>query len=139
MTTVAANLTSIACDSLISDGTSSFKTSTKIYRVRGGVAGYAGTVSACLKLIAWLQKPNSRKPVFDDDVIATAIILKKDGIWYCDTDLVLMKVEEPFYAIGTGADATRGAMHCGRSPAQAVEIACRIDQNSKLPVVALNL
>ena len=79
MTTIAANLTSIACDSLISVGVSSFKTSTKIYRVRGGVAGYAGTVSACLQLIAWLQKPNSRMPIFDDGVTATAIILKKMG------------------------------------------------------------
>lgn len=44
-----------------------------------------------------------------------------------------------FFAMGSGQVAALAAMHCGASAKKAVEIACKLDAGSALPIHYLNL
>lgn len=134
MTTVAANLTMIAADSNVSDGSEDFRVLTKIFAVKGGYAGYCGHVHVGLKIIEWLQNQRKKKPEFTETDTASVLILDAEGLAYVDTTLRIMRLRESQYAIGTGGMAARAAMLCGRDPQSAVEIACKIDPNSKTPI-----
>lgn len=134
MTTVAANLDMIAADSNVSDGTEDFRVKTKIYQVKGGLAGYCGHVHVGLKLIEWLQNPRKKKPEFTETDSASVLILDAEGLAYMDTSMRIMRLRDTEYAIGTGAQAARAAMLCGRDPKRAVEIACKIDPSSRTPI-----
>lgn len=139
MTTIAATRTVIASDFLISDGTSSFRSGSRIHEISGGFAGYAGDVHSCLKLVNLLKKPKSAKPEFADTDTASALILKAGLLYYIDTKCILIRIDDDFAAIGSGANAALAAMHCGRSPSEAVKIACLVDMNSGLPVIEKRL
>lgn len=143
MTTIAANTELIACDSRCSDGASVFRVSSKIVRIpRDGVAGFAGQVYVAHQLIEWMRRgmPKKTAPVFDDSANADVLWLRKDGtLWLMDQTLLLIQLDEPFHAIGSGAMAARAAMRCGASPVDAVAVACEIDPGSSLPVKSMPL
>lgn len=145
MITIAATRTSIASDSLISDGSSSFRSGSNIHDIPGGYVGYvgyvgyAGDVHSCLRLLQWLKKPKSAKPEFADIDIATALVLKAGLLYYVDTTCILIRIDDDFAAIGNGASAALAAMQCRRSPSEAVKIACLVDINSGLPVIEKRL
>ena len=139
MTTIAATRKTIASDSLISDGFSSFRSGSKIHEISGGYVGYARDVHSCLRLVQWLKKPKSAKPEFSETDIATALVLKSGLLYYVDTTCILICIADDFAAIGSGASAALAAMHCGRSPSEAVKIASLVDMNSGLPVIEKRL
>lgn len=134
MTTVAANLDMIAADSNVSDGSDAFRVLTKIFPIKGGYAGYAGDVDVAMRIIEWLQNQRRKRPEFDEEAQANILILDQDGLAYIDTGMRIMRLRETEYAVGTGAQAARAAMLCGSDPRRAVEIACRIDPNSRTPI-----
>lgn len=51
----------------------------------------------------------------------------------------VLEIKDKMVAVGTGAPFAYGAMEAGASSVQAVEIACRRDINSALPVQVLEL
>jgi len=55
------------------------------------------------------------------------LVLTPKGLFEYDAYCRGEPIEEPFYAIGSGAKAALAAMHCGRSAVEAVRIAARID------------
>lgn len=64
---------------------------------------------------------------FDTD----ALILHADGtIETGNTYGIVHECNEPFYAIGSGTKCALAAMHCGKSAAEAVEIAKLIDPHT---------
>lgn len=139
MTTVAANLDMIAADSNVSDGSEDFRVKTKIFPIKGGYAGYCGHVHVGMKLIEWLANPRKKKPEFSETDSASVLILDADGLAYLDTSMRIMRLRDVEYAIGTGAQAARAAMLCGRDPRRAVEIACKIDPSSRTPINVASL
>ncbi len=62
------------------------------------------------------------------------LILTKDGIFTCDETCFVEPVKRSFHAVGTGAGPAIAAMMCGKSAAEAVQIACDVDSNSGGPV-----
>lgn len=60
----------------------------------------------------------------------TCLVLRPDGLYEYDVYCQAEKIEEEFYAIGSGAKAALAALHCGKSAIEAVRIACRIDPYS---------
>lgn len=139
MTTVAANLEMIAADSNVSDGNEDFRVQTKIFPIKNGYAGYCGQVHVAMQIIDWLQNQRRKKPVFTDSEDASILILDTDGLAFVDTNMRVMRLREVEYAIGTGRQAARAAMLCGRDPKRAVELACRIDPNSRTPINVCSL
>ncbi len=69
----------------------------------------------------------------------TCLVLQQDGLWEYDAWCRGIKILDKFYAVGSGAKAALGALHMGASARKAVEIACRIDFYSGLPVTAMRL
>ena len=142
MTTIAVSAVrgEMAADSQISYGNISFP-ATKVVNVGGTLIGVAGLLTKCSQLLRWFKGgcKEKDKPNFSDDDDVEAIILDKDGIWGMDAALVKYKIDRDIHAIGSGAASALAALMCGKSPKQAVKIACDIDPSSGLPVRIFNL
>lgn len=134
MTTVACDGKSMASDTLVDDGGTRARC-TKIYKVNGDLIGFAGALGSGLAFIDWYKTRTESPPTLSDTNI---IILKASGkieLW--DESEYPMTFSNKFYAIGSGADAALAAMHCGKSPTEAVKIACKVDMSTGLPVKTL--
>lgn len=109
-----------------SGGTRYFDSCVKLYRVLDTIVGLAGESSAGLDFLKWYsnQRYGDDPPKIGN---AHVIVLKRDGLYEVEGHGHLVKINEPFYAIGSGAKAALGAMHMGARPVEAVEIACKID------------
>ena len=108
----------------------------KIYRTRAGIVGMAGESSACL---AFAQHFDGVEVPDEHLKGAAALVLCADGIVLYDESVRGELVQEPFFAIGSGAPVALGAMHMGATARQAARAACRWNNDCGLPVVALRL
>jgi hypothetical protein len=104
------------------------------------IIGTSGESSPSLLFVDWY---GSGEAVPDQLIYGSAdftcLIVESDGIYEADAYCRPEKIVEPFYAIGSGSKAALAAMHCGKSAAEAVEIACRIDPYSAPPIVVMRL
>lgn len=69
----------------------------------------------------------------------TILVVTENGLFEVDKWCILEPVYEEFYAIGSGSKLAMGAMEAGVSAQKAVEIACRRDPYTALPVVTMRL
>lgn len=67
------------------------------------------------------------------------LVVSPEGLFEVDKWCVLEPVYEAFYAIGSGSKLAMGAMEAGASAQKAVEIACRRDPYTALPIVTMRL
>lgn len=150
MTTICCNREKMASDSRLTVFNDYLCTAVKIQRVKDMLVGGAGDGENCNLLIEWARSgfKGANKPAFrkkeedkdDDDPEAILLILKKDGIYLLsNSDSEPERIIEQFYAIGTGHQAAITALRCGKTPEQAVELACEADNQSGLPVQVLVL
>lgn len=91
------------------------------------------------KARAMAQEAEGREAYLLETNVASALVLKSGLLYYGDTTCVMIRIDDDFAAIGSGANAALAAMHCGRSPSEAVKIACKVDMNSGLPVIEKRL
>lgn len=137
MTTIVANRTSMAADKRITGGPM-FKT-TKIYRIRGSLIGFAGNVEQALRFIEWRRTPET-KPAFAETINFQAIELTPEGklVWW-GAEMVGIPIEGDCYAIGSGSAFALGAMEMGATPKQAIQIAARWDDSTGTDVQSMTL
>lgn len=117
----------------------------KIIKKGGALIGAAGHAGDCTRFMKWAAgKFQDKEPKWaekegeEDSVIG--IVLKDDGIYiWSQGDPEPEKVEASMYAVGSGGKPARAAMLMGAGPVQAVEIACKVDPYSALPVQILEL
>jgi ATP-dependent protease HslVU (ClpYQ) peptidase subunit len=137
MTTIVANRTSMAADKRVS-GVPVFRTS-KIFRVRGSLIGFAGNTEQALRFIEWRRTPEA-KPTFVETADFMALELSADGrLTYWGAEMVGIPIEDDFYAIGSGASYALGAMAMRASPKHAIEVAARFDCSTGSDVQTLTL
>lgn len=113
----------------------------KLHRLADGrVFGGAGSTSAILRVVAWLNGAED-KPALDDDkptdVVQAIIATPGPGRVVVYVDVSLMEVEQhpgEFVAIGSGRELALGAMAMGASAAEAVRVATDFDRGSRPPV-----
>lgn len=138
MTTIAVKDGIMAADSLATGG-SGKQICQKLHRkqITEGrktfdvVIGIAGEVFAALTFFDWYgtgkQIPDTILNIHSD---FSCLILRPDGLYevdnHCRPDLVL----DESFAIGSGAQAARAAMLCGKSAVEAVRIAARLDHST---------
>lgn len=139
MTTIAYRDGIIAADSRVTygeDGSARVHTCKKLFRktITQGkkqfdvIIATAGEASPGLVFVDWY---GSGKPVPDiflhlgGDFLC--LVLTPQGLFEFDVYCRGEEVSDDFYAIGSGAKAALGAMHCGKSAVEAVRIAARID------------
>jgi ATP-dependent protease HslVU (ClpYQ) peptidase subunit len=88
----------------------------------------AGESSPGMVFVDWYGSGTSVPDIFlHIDADFTCLVLTPDGLFEYDTFCRGEKIEEDFYAIGSGAMAALAAMHCGKSALDAVRIAARVD------------
>lgn len=135
MTTIAYRDGVMAADSLssTSDGTKFYHTQ-KLYRRTVGkgkqrrkvVMGLCGNVAACLAFIDWFGS-DEQPPSVQSDEDFTVILADNGRLYEANRFFRLEKIREPFYAIGSGAEAALAAMHMGADAKQAVKVACKVN------------
>ena len=74
---------------------------------------------------------SSPAPKLDRD---TVIQLTPEGRVFVYWQEHPVELHSEFDAWGSGGDVALGALYCGKSAVEAVEIACKVDVNSGLPV-----
>lgn len=127
MTVIAWKDGVLAADRLMLHGATR-KEVTKIHRVADCLAGVCGTLSIGMEMLAWYragaipgQYPTSNRNPSEG---ASLIVVRPDGtVWNYESSPHPFLVEGPFCAFGSGDEPAMVAMYCGKSAAEAVEIA----------------
>lgn len=102
---------------------------TKVHRLRGYLVGGAGVSARISEMCAWFERgaipielPDSQK---DEDKCVSLLVINPEGqAWRYENSAYPMRIENPFWAIGSGRDFAMAAMHLGCSAIEAVQIAC---------------
>lgn len=154
MTTIIATPDALYSDSLITGNPIAFK-SEKLYRIGDSIIGCAGTTYLindwleCRRKRKKFKMPTKFESPKDKDLVV--LIVNKKGIFHMDTDLSVDPVNEPYMAIGSGAQAACGALRqqakYGASRENpfaydfkvALEIAAEIDECTRLPMQVMYL
>ena len=132
MTTIVCNREIMAADSRRTSGSFAYLSTPKITRVGNDLVGTCGSAADGEKFIEWYRDQTKKKPKLKD---FQAIVLTGEGaIFEVWEDLTFLEVIEPFFAVGSGREFAMGAMAMKDNPRKAIEIACKYDKNSGLPV-----
>lgn len=148
MTTIAADL---ASGTMVSDSQVTLEhkgiayPAVKIWKRKGMLIGAAGHAGDCTRFYKWAAKNfEEKEPKWaeeegvEDSVIG--LVLKDDGIYvWSQGDPEPERVEATVFAVGSGGKAARAAMLLGKSAEEAVELACKVDPYSSLPLQVLKL
>ena len=136
MTTILASMKHrvMVADSRISGGGGHFRTQ-KIHQIDGKLVGCCGTSTHARKFIEWMTHGTAFNLAYDkEEHTFEALVMDGGFLFYFDNELVPLTVDEPYYAIGSGAAYAIGAMDAGASPQRAVELALARDECSGPPI-----
>ncbi len=138
MTTIIATKDKLVGDTFVSYEVS-FEGAPKLWLAKGSAWGGAGSCGMLAQFRLWTLG-KAKRPEFkkDDDEKETSEIEvlqlnPQKGIYLWINSDPPEFVNEPFYAIGTGAGFAVGAMSKGASPEEALEIAAKWDKGTRLP------
>lgn len=145
MTTIALSRPAgqVAADTQCTNGTRKMRTR-KLHRLKGGVlfAG-AGNLVHITKVQRWAAggfKPDDLPDFGEDSPDFEALIVLADGtVYVLDDGMELLPFTDEFIALGSGSSYALAALHCGKSPAEAVEVAAVYDCATSGPVDVLPL
>lgn len=131
MTVIAWDGKTLAADKRTTSG-SLIGVTTKIFRVYGCLVAVTGNMSVGMEMVDWFRNGASRDdyPASNRNLTegANLIVIGNDGLAreYCSGPHAYLN-EGKFLAWGSGAACAMVAMECGRSAAEAVEIAGHYD------------
>ena len=125
MTTIAANREMIAADSQAWDGIKSECIKIQVAH-NGDLVGIAGALRDLYRFMHWYKERDEEIDTSD----STFLVLTKQGKLFTYESGIAIPIREPFYAIGSGAQAAMGIMYDGGNPIKAVKIACKVDNQS---------
>ena len=138
MTTICANLTTMCADRRTTGG-AMFST-TKVKRINGSLYGGAGCLENILHFFAWIQNPDElKKPEASDETFFEILELNKSGLYYWSRQLIPIRIEDDFYAIGSGAGYALGALAHGATLQGAIRTAARWDECTGTEIQTLRL
>ena len=124
-------------------GYNAYVNSRKVERIGDSLYGGCGDAEAIEVFLEWARggKIKKNKPKWGDDNIPDfdVVELCADGIRLWSSRCVPIPVDADFWAVGSGGLAAMGAMLCGKTPAEAVEIAKLCDEYTGGDVVVFPL
>ena len=134
MTTLAYDGITLATDSQVVSGGLRFGKMNKIIKLNDGRRfAIAGDPSVIPAIADWLNGFGD-KPELDKTEKVRGILVSPDGTaTEISNNLRLWSACVPWTA-GSGEDFAMTAMHCGKTAKEAVELACKLDTTSGLPV-----
>lgn len=136
MTTIAARFSTleIAADSCVSGDDSHYLVE-KLKRGKDSIYGGCGDFEKLLKFYQAIESGGE----LDSDTDVTILELRHDGIWIYESCIIPARIKNDFWAVGTGANYAIAAMHLGKNPREAVEIAATFDPGTSAPIDFLKL
>ena len=142
MTVIAWDGTTLAADKRCVAG-STIKTTTKIWRVGELLVGIAGDLSFGMEMLDWIKQgrnpsdfPKNQRTY--EDFVSVLVVDENGQAWVYERSPHPFMIEDACTAIGTGRDFALAAMYCGKTAAEAVAIACRLDNGCGNGVNTLN-
>jgi 20S proteasome alpha/beta subunit len=139
MTTIAITREAMAADTRVITG-GSFYHANKIFRIGQSLVGTAGDGFACLAFVEWFKSPRRNPQVLhkmfgdtDRDEIIVAE-LNPSGIHLWNGWGYPEKINDPYYAIGSGGMVALEALRNGADPDDAVRRAVAHDEATGAPV-----
>ena len=138
MTTIAFKDGLLVADTAVTDNGKYLGQVCKIHKIQNFMLAGAGSLLTLNKFMEWFRMGADVTKPFDItkengfDVIC--IDLNTKEIWEYNSDILATKIDQKYYALGTGTDFALGAMHAGATAKEAVEIACKIDIYSRKPL-----
>lgn len=146
MSVIAYDGRIVAADSqLDSNGTK--LTMTKLFRHEdtGRIIGAVGDSIVAAEMVWWITRTGADGVEFPeaarskDGVSPARVFIWENGkAFMYGGGRIGVEVHAPF-AMGSGQDAAMAAMLCGRTAAEAVEVACRVDTGCGGPVVSFEV
>jgi ATP-dependent protease HslVU (ClpYQ) peptidase subunit len=116
---------------------------TKIRRINGMLFACAGDFTKGIEMFDWIERGSNPEnlPAFQrtDDWVAMLCITEDGSILKYERGPFPLKVESPFFAMGSGRDFAVAAMYLGLNARQAVEVACQFEANCGNGVDTLEL
>lgn len=138
MTTIAANLYEMAADTRVTWDDDTTSSSVKIYTIGSAILGATGDVDEIAKFIEWYTNGSvGKQPKRSKDF--RVIRLNSEGLHIIDSNSYWLKLDDKFFAVGSGGQFAIGAMEMGATPENAVRIAAKHDlfTNSSITVFKL--
>lgn len=139
MTTVAVNRSCMAADERITDA-GPFAHFTKIERIGVSLFGVCGEVHRARVMLEWLRTNRNRQQLYkqfydeSERYSFELVELNPGGIYLWSGWGVPVRLNDKFWASGSGAMAAMAVMKMGHSPEDAVKMACQLDEASGPPV-----
>lgn len=139
MTTIIATKDKLVGDTFVSYEVS-FEGAPKLWLAKGCAWGGAGPSGLLSQFKLWTlgkaKRPEFKAKECEDKETVELTVLQlhpKNGIFLWINADPPDLVNEPFYAVGTGAGFAVGAMSKGATPEEAIEIAAKWDSGTRLP------
>lgn len=119
------------------------RTTTKIHRVGDVLVAFSGDAAQGREMLAWVTAgrqvadfPASQR---DENKWATLIVVDEHGLSVYEQTPYPIPFEDGYFASGSGRDFALAAMHCGKTAAEAVEVACffQVDCGNGIDVLEL--
>ena len=133
MTSIAYDGVTLATDSQVSAGNLRFGKTNKIIKLNDGRRfAFAGDYALAYAVADWLN--GGTKPDREDSEEHQGIVVALDGSAVeVSSELRLAPACVP-WAGGSGEAIALTAMHLGKTAIEAIEVACKLDKHSGLPV-----
>jgi hypothetical protein len=127
VTTIAANLTSMAADSMASDGFADHPVH-KIRAFGGSLYGGCGSLVGITRFFDWVERGMPKKrPKHGPGEDFTVLELNGNGLFIWENAYLSFHCPRPFHAIGAGAQSAITLMMHGDAPPElAVEASCDV-------------
>lgn len=144
MTTIAATFTHMAADSLVVVDESSYL-SPKLALFPDAIIGAAGDTEACHLFFDWWEKRDSSDLIVPKGMDMEALVLTRDGLYRYGKYVKPDKIIDGIMAIGGGAALAIAALDTmiklglQPDPVIAVEMACKRNPNTGLPVDVMDV
>lgn len=115
---------------------------TKIFKVEKAsgtfLLGGTGSMDDILAFVKSFRDPSISLPEIDKDT--TILLMDEDkGLWIARGNGTFIRIEEDFFAIGSGGDYAMGALEAGATAKKALSIAARRDQHTNNRTTLLKL
>lgn len=121
MTLITCNSELMASDSMALTGSVVDYNCQKIFGINKNIIAASGAYGKFMQFLEWFktQKKENEPRDFTSPEISV-ICLNAEGIWMYEDGLIPFKIDQPYWALGYGAEAAHHLMIRGASPADAI-------------------
>lgn len=108
-----------------------------VFGVKKAIIGGAGDASVLGQAWEWFTSPGGKAPRLKNS--NEFIALTNEGIFTSFNLVNWIRVDQPYYAIGSGMNFAAGALEAGKSAYKAVEVAMKFDSSTNFKIYEYKL